>query len=533
MAVFTRKTSGIVRSVTLFDAFLFGVTLAIPFAANFFLFPLYTYFLPGADWTLAVIIGLVLSIPNWILYAGMGSMMPRSGGDYVFQSRGVHALLPVVSVLAWTVFLLIPVYTALMCFASATLGVVPLLTTAGVVTNNSSMLNLASWILTPNGLFTFTTIVIVIAFFNNVVGIKWVSRGQRWILLPAMLISGVTIPVLLFSTSTATFTSNFNYYTQALNGTSGAYTKVLTAAGAAATPSFSLWHTFLVGSIIAIAFLMWAVWSAPVFGEMKGASNLRGLLFAFVAGALFQAFFLILPEFASFQNMVGSAFMNAVANQVYTGFPTLAFYPSMGMLTLMATTNVGVMILASVGFIVAGYFIVQMFYANLSRYLLAASIDGVIPAWFSSTSKRFKSPVNALIGVFVLYFLFAIVMDLVPSNFAFWETVAIWTSGVLFLGTGLAGVFIPWTNKAMYKASPIAKYPGLLVLAGALAFLFSGFILVGYVVIPELEIGLGPLGGLIIVVAAILAIAWYEFFRLYQKRKGIDIGLAYKELPPE
>jgi amino acid transporter len=205
----------------------------------------------------------------------------------------------------------------------------------------------------------------------------------------------------------------------------------------------------------------------------------------------------------------------------------------MGMLTLMSTTNIGIMVLAAIGFIVAGYFIVQTFFANLSRYLLAASIDGVIPTWFSSTSRRFKSPVNALVGVLVVYTIFAIVMDIAPSNFAFWETVAIWTSGVLFLGTGLAGMFIPRTNKEMYKASPIARYPGLLVIAGFGAFLISGFVLIAYIVIPELAIGLGSLGGLIIVIWGALAVAWYEFFRAFQKRKGIDIGLAYKELPPE
>jgi basic amino acid/polyamine antiporter, APA family len=535
--MFARKASGVVRSVSLFDAFIFGLTLAIPFAANFFLFPFYTYFLPGASWTIAIILGFIISIPTYFVYAGLGSMMPRSGGDYVFQSRGVHPTLSMVSALFWQVFLLQPVYGTLLLYSSASLGLVPLFTMIGAVTGNTSVSSFATWLGGQTGLFVFTACMIIVAIVNNVVGIKWVARAQRWILFPATIISGIVIPYLLFSTSSATYQNNFNHYTQILNGTSNAYTTILHSATA---PSYSLVNTLLLAVVISISFLMWSVWTAPIFGEIKGASNFRAMLVTFLAGGAFVGFLLMLPELVGFQNMAGYPFTYAIAAASYTLTPALSFYPSLGILTLMTTNNVVLMVLASLGYVAAGYFFVQLMTSNLSRYLLAASIDGTMPLFFSSTNARFRTPVKGLIFVFAVIMIFAASIDLAPQFFTtkifsliFWETIAIWTSSTLFFGTSLAAILMPRTNKSMFKSSPIARYGPLLSICGAITFIISVFVLIGYLVIPQLNIGLGASGGSIIVLVAAGAIIWYFAFKRYQASKGIDVGMAYRELPPE
>lgn len=533
--VFARKASGVVRSVSPFDAFLYGVTLAIPFAANFFLFPLYTYYLPGASWALAIIIGFVMAIACYVVYAGLASMMPRSGGDYVFQSRGVHPILSMISSFAWQEFLLQPVYAAVLLYSSATLGLGPLFTTLGVVENNASLLSFGNSFSTPDGLFTFTVIMVVLAIINNLVGIKWLARTQKFILFPATIISGITIPLLLFSTSSSTITANFNYYASALNGTSNAFNTILTKTASAGfvVPPFSWINTILVAFIIGVSFLMWSVWVAPIFGEIKGAGNTRTMFLTFLLGGAYVAFFLMMPELVGFQTAYGTTFTNAIAFQAYTGTPSLAFFPSLGLLTLFATKNVIVLILASVGYSVFGYFFVLCATSNLSRYYLAASIDGTVPAFLSSTSRRFKTPVNALLTVLVVVVVFCAGVDLIPSALSWWTILAVWTSATLFFGTGLAALMIPWTQKAMYKSSPISKYRGLLPIAGLITFLLNAFVLVGYVFIPALSIGLGYQGGVVIAIEAVAAVIWYYGFKRYQATKGIDVGMAYRELPPE
>jgi basic amino acid/polyamine antiporter, APA family len=532
---FARKTSGVVRDVSLRDAFIFGITLAIPFAANFFLYPVYTFFLPGADWTIACLIAMGIALANYVIYAGFGSMMPRSGGDYVFQSRGVHPALSFLSVISWDVFLQAPLFGTLLLASGLQLGLTPFLTMAGAATGNTSLIDAGTWASGSNGIFLISIGLLFLAYLANVSGLKWVARSQKYILFPLIVISGIVIAALLFSSSPSFFASQFDKYGQILNGTSGSYNTVLAATASAGftTPSFSWLYTLYLAVIISISFTAWTVWTAPFFGEIKGANSFRGLLIVFLAGGLFQTFFLLIPELAGFQNALGNDIMNALAVQSFIGVPALPFYPSFGILTLMLTDNVAVMFFASIGYMVAGYFMVQLFLTNMSRYLLAGSIDGALPLFLSSPSRRFRTPVNALSLSFLVMAVYVALVDLQPTQLPFFISVAVWTAPVLFLGTSLAGIVFPRTNPSIYKNSPVAKYRGLLTFASLVIFILDLFILIGYLVIPELEVGLGQTASLIIVVFAVVGLAWYFGFKSYQKRRGIDIGLTYKEIPPE
>lgn len=534
-ASFARKSSGLIRDATLFDAFVFGVSLAIPFAANFFLFPLYTYFLPGADWTIATVIGFVIAIANYVIYAGFGSMMPRSGGDYVFQSRGVHPILSFISVISWDVFLQAPLFAIILLSSSLALGITPLLLMAGTLQGNSALVDAGFWASSPTGAFAISAVLLFLALLANVLGIKWVARSQKYILLPLIIVSGITIPLLLFSTSPTAFHVAFDKYALALNGTPNTYATVLSATSAAGfvVPEFSWLNTIYLAIIIGMSFLAWTVWTAPIFGEIKGANSFKGLLVAFLAGGLFQAFFLMVPELAGFQYTLGTQFMNAIAFQAFNGTPALQFIPSLGLLTLMATDNLVVMVLASIGYIVAGYFMVQLFLTNMSRYLLAGSIDSVLPQWLSAPSRRFRSPVNALLISFIVALIFAGLVDLQPEQLEFWIVLAVLTAPVLFFGTSLAAIVFPKTNPDIYKSSPVARYKGVFSLCGIIMFLLSCFLLVGYFAVPELELPIGSVEIEVVTVFAVLAVVWYFAFKAYQAKKGIDVGLVYREIPPE
>jgi len=529
---FARKTSGVVRDVSLRDAFIFGITLAIPFAANFFLFPLYSFLLPGADWTIATLIGLALSFANYALYASFGAMMPRSGGDYVFQSRGVHPLLSFLSVISWDVFLQAPLFLTILVASSVQLGISPFLTMAGAASGNTALINAGTWASEPTGEFTLAAIFLVLALAANVGGLKWVARSQKYILFPLMIVSGIVIAALLFSTTPTGFESSFNHYAQILNGTSGSYATMISATGATA-PAFSWLYTIYLAIIIGCSFTFWTVWTAPFFGEIKGANNFKGLFIAFVAGGAFQAFFLMIPELAGFQYGLGSQFVNAAAFQGIVGIPTLNFHAGFGLLTLMTTDNVLVMFLASIGYMVAGYFMLQLFLTNMSRYLLAGSIDGVLPLALSSPSRRFKTPVNALALSAIVCAIYFGLVYFQPDQFSFYESVAVWTGPVLFFGTSIAGIVFPWTNKSIYKSSPISKYKGLLTISGIIVLASNLFIIIGFIAIPELLFPLGTNATLIIIAFALIGWAWYFAFSRYQKGKGIDVGLTYKEIPPE
>src|SRR3990170_1046296 len=70
VALFVRKASGLVRSWSMFDAFIYA----------------YCWYF-GGDLGTAVVVGGIFTLFEVIVYASLISAMPRAGGDYVWQSR--------------------------------------------------------------------------------------------------------------------------------------------------------------------------------------------------------------------------------------------------------------------------------------------------------------------------------------------------------------------------------------------------------------------------------------------------------------
>ena len=99
--VFVRNSTGLIREVSLFDAFIMntlGMNVAV--GAVYLFLQAQTAF-PRGSMLLAVVIGTVLMAVTllWV-YSEFAAAMPRSGGDYVFVSRVLH---PIVGfLLSWS-----------------------------------------------------------------------------------------------------------------------------------------------------------------------------------------------------------------------------------------------------------------------------------------------------------------------------------------------------------------------------------------------------------------------------------------------
>ena len=83
--LFLRKATGLVRSWSVFDAFVYAF-----FSINLITLGLYIfsqmYYLEGGLLTTAVVSGIII-LTQVVVYAGLIAVMPRAGGDYVWQSR--------------------------------------------------------------------------------------------------------------------------------------------------------------------------------------------------------------------------------------------------------------------------------------------------------------------------------------------------------------------------------------------------------------------------------------------------------------
>ncbi|OIO99145.1 MAG: hypothetical protein AUK03_00055 [Anaerolineae bacterium CG2_30_64_16] len=85
ISLFLRKATGLVRSWSVFDAFVYAF-----FSINLVTLGLYIfsqmYYLEGGLLPTLIISGVFI-IFEVIVYASLIAVMPRAGGDYVWQSR--------------------------------------------------------------------------------------------------------------------------------------------------------------------------------------------------------------------------------------------------------------------------------------------------------------------------------------------------------------------------------------------------------------------------------------------------------------
>ena len=109
--LFVRKATGMVRSWSVFDAFIYAFFSINLVTLGFYSFSQMYYF--GGGMIPALIVSAVFIIFEVIVYASLIAVMPRSGGDYVWQTRifggGIGFIL---AITGWwfTLWLWTPIY---------------------------------------------------------------------------------------------------------------------------------------------------------------------------------------------------------------------------------------------------------------------------------------------------------------------------------------------------------------------------------------------------------------------------------------
>src|SRR5947209_4404911 len=153
--LFLRKATGLVKGWSKFDAFLYSfmsvnfVTLGLFFALSVLAF------VPGGQVLPALLISGVFITFIVIAYAGLISVMPRAGGDYVWQSRVLGGGVAFVLAITGWWFILwywTPIYASI-------LNVEVLQPLAAIFKANGTLTFLAS----KNGLFLVCVITAILA----------------------------------------------------------------------------------------------------------------------------------------------------------------------------------------------------------------------------------------------------------------------------------------------------------------------------------------------------------------------------------
>jgi len=304
--VFTRKASGLVRVMSPFSAFVYNIlTMGLIFPWTYLWAP---GALPGGKLVWGILLAMVIEIPIAFVYVWLSTALPRSGGDYVFQSRvfgGGTAFTVVMS--GYVIWIL--QWVALSGWLLSYLGFAPLFLGLGATTGSAAMSGLGIWFTTSTGIIITSILNALVAALILISGFKNYVRFQT-VMIVGTLLAFVTMLVVLFLGSPATSMAKIDSFALAVSGTQNFVQTAIdasVAAGVDLNPPFSLLATLLVAPI-AWTSLQWATYSAQQNGEIKNARSFNSQVFIIVGSLIFTGILLAILA-AGLEKAVGTEFL--------------------------------------------------------------------------------------------------------------------------------------------------------------------------------------------------------------------------------
>ncbi len=524
--LFTRASSGLVRELGFADTAWYGVLAAGGLFAFVFLFPTPQFVSPGINIPLMLVFTLLYGMIIYFVYAALGSAMPRAGGDYLYESRSIH---PVVGfTVPWACQLLFWLaFPAAGAYVVSTFGLVPIAAAAGAD-------GLVTWLVSKNGTFVVAAIVIVGCWVLTVFGLRVYRAVQRYVLVPGILISTVTIIILLLVNLGTDFAAKFAAYHNGAITTAS----VQAAAQKAGYHAFGLNipHTMIWVAVLA-AYVPYTMYSAQgLLGEVKGARSLWRLFSAFLTSGVLVAIILLAIPFFLLTAVAGNGFLNQYAWAYGSGGIAPAYVPNVSVFFAMLTSNVWLTVLTSIGFITGGFGIANVVFVNSARVMMAMGLDRSLPKLFADVSDRFHTPVKAA----TIWSVCALGVAAAFSYRPDWETVILVggaiTSVIVVGVTCLGAVVFPYRSPEIFASAPAAKYrvgrvPAL-TLVGAAGTILTGLLV--WVALTDPALGLTSTAAHVAIGGAFLTgLIVYIAMRLYVRKEGVDTSLAFRQVPPE
>jgi APA family basic amino acid/polyamine antiporter len=564
-ALFTRQSSGLVREVSVLNALFFNtaafIGVGVGWYPTFYSLAFVAIGTAGGFTTYgiaAILIGLACILLS-LIFASLTSVMPRSGGDYVFTSRIVPRIGPFLGWLeSWTLAFAsvaiiafeVPVFVRNLQITGRVIG---------LGTNSAFFTGANTWFTDETGAVTgvpgFIAAIGVLALIA-LVTFQPTRRFHR--IVSTLAILGLLGMVLMFVVGMIAITPE-NFAANLPGVANGVTVDQLVKAGqdnAVIGPVSLDPSTFsFVAGIVLLNYIGFQ-YSAYISGEIRGNVR-RGILFA-VLGALVVAVFM---------NSVYTDFLSArLGVDGQTGWGVLYWLgdPNLPLgqpnsLPLTATIAAPglwpIWTLVSISVTLFPFLLCPVYIAFLSRMQLAWSLDRQVPEWFGAVSERLRAPANAISAALVAAGVFALLQNfpilkaiglgfLAPTDGKLNLVATLWFSilaaGLTWIMPGVNALLVRWTRPDLVKDAPFGSWLPILGVAWTIIMVvlywFAGFKPILDAISGGEESTLDYLNRtgvtftLLIIAAGVVifAIQWAR-----NRARGIDTGLMYRELPPD
>jgi amino acid transporter len=577
--LFTRQSSGLVREVSVANALFFNTSAFIGGTL-------------GGAYQIAVLAGVPVVVAgvvtNWSLtaflvgglcillafiFSSLTSVMPRSGGDYVFTSRIVPRIGPLLGWLeSWGL-----VFACIALLQFETVQVIKSFQIEGRIIGIGTGIDFFNgannWFTEGNtgdvtgvpgllvALLVFALVAVIVVqptkTFHKIVTYLTVLGIVGWILMAVFgllffdpdafaanlpkFANGITVDQLKTAASTAGLTSGFSF----------------------GPTNLTTWPLMLMAGVMLFQFIGFQ-YSAYIAGEVRGNAK-RGILIA-VLGALAMAVLM--------NSIYAEALGRRIGLDAQTGWsaiwwgyiPTTATPLPMGLPNYFQLLGVvahpelwPIWTVVGAASTLFPLLLMAVYVVFISRIALAWSLDRQVPEWLGTVSERMHAPANAIFAtlgmgvIFLILWAFPVLKwvgleALAPSadpaldgklNLAASAWFTILASAPSWIMPGINAVLAKRTRPDLIQGAPFLRW---LPWLGAIWLIFT-LVLYWFA-------GVGPIynaisGGSqalaylnnsgVSFVAIVFAIgfAWYLIQSYRNRRAGVETALMYQMIPPD
>ena len=525
--LYERKSTGLVRSVSLSSGIYFNVitvgvmwsVLALTVIAGGF---------DDANPTVVAILAVVFSLFPVLLYGIWTAVIPRSGGDYVWIGRTFHPWLGLAANVNATIW-----YTfgnGLLAYLIAQSALPTFFTVLGQVFNSTTLLHWATDVTTKG--WTFGLGVAALLACGAVAQFMSMRRAMR-LVFAFFVITLLGLIVAIFVLGFASRSSFVHVVAHA----GGSYAGVLAAANKAGYNThagFALWPAILAIPPLYFA-LAYTVAAAYTGGEIR-RPQVTGIVSPLVAMLLVGI--LVIFAFAFADSAMGAHWIGAATFLSNAGSKAYPFSQPASFFFFVTTLTHSKIVLTviAIAFLAAPLSTILATVLFATRNLFAWSFDRMLPSQVANVSPRTGTPTVAPAIVTAVATLYLALIIWGGGTFNTALGAIILGTTVTFMVAALAGVVFPWRRREMFQASPAARwsFAGIPTLSIVAALAFVVYAIMFYSLLSQDALGSNNSTSIVAMFVVIAAAAiLYPVAYVINKRRGVNIALVGRELPPE
>ena len=523
--LYARKSSGLVRTIGVFGAMVFGVHCISLSSSGLIPFSWVAGVWPGSSIIGVLTVAMFFCLFHAYTYAAIGATMPRSAADYTLASRTLSA--PLAFAASWTLVIFSAMVAGSLIAWIPSSALPTLFQTMGIVLENAGMRAFAEWSGSATGIITIGTICTLITFVTMILPTRSILR----ILEVGFFLGIIAWAVLYFQLASApsdAFPAAWDRFMGA--GSYAGRIELAKANGMITNPNVAVMS--LAGLIM--GFWIFYGYYIPTFfaGEVKQAENTliagswASLL---VTWAIFVVATLLLQRLVPLEWIAAESYLSQSG---YTGLtmPWIIFYAA------ILKPSFPLLLIVLVGWVYTLINLAQTYFFYCSRIIFAWSFDRLIPEQVCYIHPTLSSPIVAIAiitGIAEVGVIDAATGGVMGAqlNFVFF---AVCTQLVPVLSMTLFPFLKPdlFENASGFVRRKIGKVP-VITIVGTITMLYLLWMIIASFLFPAVggRIGVGTIGTLAGFIISGLIV--FYIARAYRMNKeGIDINWTFQSVPP-